>query len=118
MSEGVGEEEAAKWLWRSSGSIADEEEGGTKQRPHCIGEGGRQRRGISKKRGGGQKEVITEPRKSLCTRLRESCRQVEADVIRNSSNKLHQTTYKDFFSALCVPPTISLTFNDVRICKS
>ena len=30
MSEGVGEEEAAKWLWRSSGSIADEEEGRNK----------------------------------------------------------------------------------------
>ena len=30
MSEGVGEEEAAKWLWRSCGSIADEEEGRNK----------------------------------------------------------------------------------------
>ena len=69
MSEGVGEEEAAKWLWRSSGSIADEEEGGTKQRPHCIGEGGgrERRRGISKKRGGGQKEVIITWRARLAT---------------------------------------------------
>ena len=32
--------------------------------------------------------------------LRECCKQVEAEVISNSRNKLHQTTYKDFFSAL------------------
>ena len=32
VSERVGEEEAAKWLWRSSGSIADEEEGGREGR--------------------------------------------------------------------------------------
>ena len=42
----------------------------------------------------------TELRKSLCTWLRECYRQVEAEVVSNSRNKLHQTTYKDFFSAL------------------
>ena len=43
---------------------------------------------------------FTALRKSLCTWLRECCRQVEAELISNSRNKLHQTTYKDFFSAL------------------
>ena len=42
----------------------------------------------------------TEVRKSLCTWLRDCSRQDEADVISNSRNKFHQTTYKDFFSAL------------------
>ena len=37
-----------------------------------------------------------------CTRLRESCRQVEAEVVSNSRNKLHQTTYKEIFSALYI----------------
>ena len=36
----------------------------------------------------------------MVPRLREWFRQVEAEVISNSRNKLHQTTYKDFFSAL------------------
>ena len=44
----------------------------------------------------------TEPRKFLCTWLRECCRQVEAEVISNSRNKLHQTTYKEIFSALYI----------------
>ena len=43
---------------------------------------------------------LTELRKSLWTWLREYCRQVEAEVISNSKSKLHQTMYKDFFSAL------------------
>ena len=43
---------------------------------------------------------ITELRKSLCTWLRECCRQVKAEVVSNSRNKIYQTTYKDFFSAL------------------
>ena len=47
--------------------------------------------------------VCTELRKFPCTRLRECCRQVEAEVITNSRNKLHQTTYKHFFSALYYP---------------
>ena len=47
-----------------------------------------------------QHTLTTELRKSLCTWLREYYRQVQAEVISNSSNKLHQTTYKDFFSAL------------------
>ena len=42
----------------------------------------------------------TDLRKSLCMWLRECRRQVEAEVVSNSRNKLHQTTYKDFFSAL------------------
>ena len=42
----------------------------------------------------------TELRKSLCRWLRECYRQVEAVVVSNSRNKLHQTTYKDFFSPL------------------
>ena len=33
--------------------------------------------------------------------MSECCRQVEAGVISNSRNKLHQTTYKEIFSALC-----------------
>ena len=44
--------------------------------------------------------IRTELRKSPCTRLREYFRQAEAEVISNSRNKLHQTTCKDFFSAL------------------
>ena len=42
----------------------------------------------------------TELTKSLRTWLRECSRQVEAEVVSNSRSKLHQTTYKDFFSAL------------------
>ena len=42
----------------------------------------------------------TELRKSLCTRLWECNRQVEAEVISNSRNKIHQSMYEDFFSAL------------------
>ena len=42
----------------------------------------------------------TEVRKFLGTWLRECCRQVEAEVISNSRNKLHQTTYKEIFFAL------------------
>ena len=38
-------------------------------------------------------------RKSLCAWLRECLRQVQAEVISNSSNKLHQTMYKEIFSA-------------------
>ena len=40
----------------------------------------------------------TELRKFLCTSLRECCRQVEAEVISNSWNKLHQTWYKEISS--------------------
>ena len=40
----------------------------------------------------------TEPEKSLCTWLGECCRQVEAEEVSNSRNKIHQTMYKDFFS--------------------
>ena len=42
----------------------------------------------------------TEPRKFVCTWLRECYRQVEAEVISYSRSKLHQTTYKEIFSAL------------------
>ena len=35
--------------------------------------------------------------------MREVCRQGYTEVISNSRNKLHQTTYKDFFSALYMP---------------
>ena len=44
--------------------------------------------------------VHTELRKFLRTWLRECCRQVEAEVVSNSRSKLHQTTYKEIFSAL------------------
>ena len=37
----------------------------------------------------------TELTKSLRTWLRERSRQVEAEVVSNSRNKLHQTTYED-----------------------
>ena len=47
-------------------------------------------------------EKSTELRKSLCTWLRECFRQVQAEVKSNRSNKLHQTTYEDFFSALYI----------------
>ena len=42
----------------------------------------------------------TELRKFLCMWLRECCRQVEAEVISNSRNNIHHTTYKEIFSAL------------------
>ena len=38
--------------------------------------------------------------KSLCTWLGECCRQVEAEEVSNSRNKIHQTMYQDFFRAL------------------
>ena len=41
--------------------------------------------------------ACTEPEKSLCTWLGESCRQVESEEVSNSMNKIHQTMYKDFF---------------------
>ena len=41
----------------------------------------------------------TELRKSLCTWLRQCFRQVEAGVISNSRNKIHQTTYNYYFRA-------------------
>ena len=40
--------------------------------------------------------------------LRECCRQVEAEVISNQRDKLHQTTYKEIFSALYVLQAIEL----------
>ena len=43
---------------------------------------------------------LTVPKKSLCTWLEECCRQVEAEEVSNNRNKIHQTTYKDFFRAL------------------
>ena len=39
----------------------------------------------------------TEPEKSLCTWFGKCCRQVEAEEVSNSRNKIHQTTYKEFF---------------------
>ena len=58
----------------------------------------------------------TELRKSLCTWLRECCRQVEAEVISNSRNKLHQTTYN--FSQLCtgVTETVLPRFGEFCCC--
>ena len=45
----------------------------------------------------------TELRKSLRTWLRECFRQVKAEVISNSNNKLHQTTCKYYFQPQYVP---------------
>ena len=45
-------------------------------------------------------ETCTELRKSLRTWLRECFRQVEAGVISNSKDELHQTTYQDFLSSV------------------
>ena len=39
-------------------------------------------------------KASTEVRKFHGTWLRECCRQVEAEVISNSTSKLHQTTYR------------------------
>ena len=50
--------------------------------------------------GEGGKTTYTELRKFVCTWLREYCRQDEAEVISYSRTKLHQTTYKEIFSAL------------------
>ena len=41
----------------------------------------------------------TGPGNNTCTWLRECCRQVEAEVVRNSRNQLHQTKYKYYFRA-------------------
>ena len=41
----------------------------------------------------------TGPGNNTCTWLRECCRQVEAEVVSNSRNQLHQTTYKYYFRA-------------------
>ena len=46
---------------------------------------------------GSEVSGTTELIKFVCTLLREYCRQAEAEVISYSSNKLHQTTYKEFF---------------------
>ena len=45
------------------------------------------------------KRQNTRPGNNTCTWLRECCRQVEAEVVSNSKNQLHQTTYKYFFRA-------------------
>ena len=45
----------------------------------------------------------TEPEKMslhLFAMLGECCRQVEAEEVSKSRNKIHQTMYKDFFRAL------------------
>ena len=47
-------------------------------------------------------KASTELRKLLRTWLRECCRQVQTEVISNSRSKLHQTTYKQTFSALYI----------------
>ena len=43
--------------------------------------------------------TCTGPGNNTCTWLREYCRQVEAEVISNSRNQLHQTMYKYYFRA-------------------
>ena len=56
---------------------------------------------------------LTVPKKSLCTWLEECCRQVEAEEVSNNRNKIHQTTYKDFFRALYKQPrTVQVTSNE------
>ena len=47
-----------------------------------------------------EQTTYTEPKKSLYMWLGECCRQVEAEEVSNSRNKIHQTMYKDFFWAL------------------
>ena len=56
----------------------------------------------------------TELTKSLRTWLRECSRQVEAEVVSNSRNKLHQTTYEDFLSALYVSNRCALPVDVVQ----
>ena len=55
------------------------------------------------------KDRVTAMSGSLCItaniymavpKLGECCRQVEADEVSNSRNKIHQTMYKQFFRAL------------------
>ena len=41
----------------------------------------------------------TGPGNNTCTWLRECCTKVEAEVVSNSRNQLHQTTYKYYFQA-------------------
>ena len=41
----------------------------------------------------------TGPVNNTCTWLRECCRQTEGEVVSNSRNQLHQTTYKYYFRA-------------------
>ena len=48
-----------------------------------------------------REQRIQSPKKCLCTWLGECCRLFEAEEVSNSRNKIHQTTYKDFFR-LCM----------------
>ena len=51
-----------------------------------------------------QSTLHTEPEIMVGTWLGECCRQVETEEVSNSRNKIHQTTYKDFFRALYIIP--------------
>ena len=47
-----------------------------------------------------EQTTYTEPKKSLYMWLGECCRQVEAEEVSKSRNKIHPAMYKDFFWAL------------------
>ena len=51
----------------------------------------------------------------MCVWLRECCRQVEAEVVSNSRNKLCQTTCKYYFQAQYVPFIILLAVYVYRV---
>ena len=84
-------------------SVATSKKSQAVQKGSDEGKNGTQSEGASERVMGVEKRYVsinTELSIFLCTCLRECCRQVEAEVISNSRNKLHQTTYKEIFSAV------------------